>query len=436
MSGFRRLGRVGLSTVAVSVVLTGGLPTVARAALPPHDSVVSEVAASYTPHLQADSTISRPKAYALAQLGGTLYVGGDFRAVENAQRTESYPRDNIMGFDAATGDIATDFTPDFDGPVYAILGSGDSLYVGGPFSTVNGVSRPAIAKINARTGALDPTFRPPMISGGRVSEIRLVNGRLLVGGSFPKRLVALDPATGANTNYINTSISGKLPLSTSKTEVYRFAVNPAGTRLVGVGNFTSVDGQNRQRAFMLTLGGAQASLNPWYYPPLDKKCLSNSPTRQAYLDDVDFSPDGSYFVFASTGYVPTTTKEIGTALCDAAARFETDVLTPRQPTWINYTGGDTLHSVAVTDAAVYVQGHNRWLDNPYGKNSAGPGAVVRKGIGAIDPVTGKALAWNPPKPAAQGGQDFLVTAGGLWIGSDSINFNGDYHRGIAFAPLP
>ncbi len=61
---------------------------------------------------------------------------------------------------------------------------------------------------------------------------------------------------------------------------------------------------------------------------------------------------------------------------------------------------------------------------------------MRKGIGAIDPVTGKALAWNPPKPAAQGGQDFLVTSSGLWIGSDSPTFNGEYHRGIAFAPLP
>jgi hypothetical protein len=28
---------------------------------------------------------------------------------------------------------------------------------------------------------------------------------------------------------------------------------------------------------------------------------------------------------------------------------------------------------------VYVQGHNRWLDNPYGKDFAGPGAVERKG---------------------------------------------------------
>jgi hypothetical protein len=113
--------------------------------------------------------------------------------------------------------------------------------------------------------------------------------------------------------------------------------------------------------------------------------------KQAYIEDVDFSPDGSYFVFGSTGFVPATTTEIGTAICDAAVRFETNISNPASPTWINYTGGNTIHSVIATGAAVYVQGRFRWLDNPYGRDSAGPGAVDRVGIGAIDSITGKAL---------------------------------------------
>ena len=55
------------------------------------------------------------------------------------------------------------------------------------------------------------------------------------------------------------------------------------------------------------------------------------------------------------------------------------ISSPVRPTWINYTGGDTLHSVSATGAAVYVQGHQRWLNNKFGVNDAGPGAVVASG---------------------------------------------------------
>ncbi len=126
---------------------------------------------------------------------------------------------------------------------------------------------------------------------------------------------------------------------------------------------------------------------------------------------------------------------LGTDICDAAARFETNVQQPAKPTWINYTGGDTLHSVAVTGAAVYVQGHQRWLDNPEGRNSAGPGAVPREGIGAIDPKLGTALPWNPGKTRGVGGRDLLVTQAGLWVGSDGEWFNGERRARIAFCPL-
>ena len=158
--------------------------------------------------------------------------------------------------------------------------------------------------------------------------------------------------------------------------------------------------------------------------------------KVAYLTDVDFAPDGSWFAFTSTGFVPRETAEIGTHLCDAVARFETANISPALPTWINYTGGDTLRGLAITGAAVYVQGHNRWLDNPYGKDFAGPGAVERKGGGAVDPLSGKALDWNPVKPARVGGYSIPVTEAGVWFPSDGSSFSSRYHYGIAFTPLP
>ncbi len=150
---------------------------------------------------------------------------------------------------------------------------------------------------------------------------------------------------------------------------------------------------------------------------------------------MDFAPGSSWFAVAAFGYMYQTGQR-GFQLCDSVARFETNNLNPAQPTWINYTGGDSLKSVAATSAAVYVQGHSRWLDNPYGKDTKGPGAVDRLGGGAVDPVTGRALPWNPVMPQQAGGFQILPTAKGVWFATDGARFGGRYHRGIRFAALP
>jgi Domain of unknown function (DUF5122) beta-propeller len=419
-----RLAVVACLAVAVGM---GARPALGSIAQP---SVVSDNPANYTPNVIDDGVVNPTSVDALAQIGDTLYAGGAFHLVKNADQTVSYTRNNLMGFSATSGAMSA-FAPDFNGKVFALAVSGNSLYVGGYFTTVNGVSRRGLAKIDATTGTVDTAFNANL--NGDVQEIRMANGRLFVGGNFTKRLVALDPATGADTGYVNISIAGSVASNAGKTDIYRFAVNPAANRLVAIGNFTTVGGQARSRAFMLDLGTTAASLDSWYYQPLTKMCAANS--LPAYLRDVDFSPDGSYFVIDATGYIPTTTAGIGTDLCDAAARFETSIASPTTPTWINYSGGDTFHSISATGAAVYVQGHFRWLDNPFGNNSAGPGAVSRPGIGAIDPVTGKALSWNPGKSRGVGGKDLLATPAGLWVGSDGARFAGEYRDNLAFLPL-
>ncbi len=396
------------------------------------DTVVSENPVNYTPNVESDGTVGHPAIYALAQSGSTMYAGGALHLVQDARRTTSYLRHNLFSFSATDGSMTT-FAPSLDGEVWAIEAVGSSLYVGGYFQTVDGLARRGIVKMDAATGAVDTTFNASFTSGG-VQEIELVNGRLVVGGTFPQRLLALNPSTGADTGYVDIPITGKVASNAGRTNVYRFAVSPDGSRLVGIGNFTSVGGQARSRAFMLSLGAASATLNAWYYQPLTKMCRATK--LPAYLRGVDFSPDGKWFVIDSTGYVPATDAGIGTDLCDAAARFETGIATPSKPTWINYTGGDTLHSVAVTGSVVYVQGHQRWLDNPDGRDFAGPGATSRPGIGALDPVTGHTIGWNPTKTRGVGGKAFLVTPAGLWVGSDGTRFNGEYRKGIAFAPLP
>ena len=419
-----------LRTLLVALGLSlavAAVPTVASASIA-LGTVVSANPANFTPNVASGAV------YKFVQVGGTMYAGGAFGSVSTPAGVSpggTFARSNIVAFNAATGVISTTFAPAVNGEVWALASDGASLWIGGTFTSVNGTARRGVAKLNPATGAVDTAFNANLASG-KVTELALVNGRLLAGGTFPGKLRALNPATGANTGYLNLAISGSVASNAGAVSVYRFAVNPAGTRLVAVGNFTSVGGQTRYRAFMLTLG-ATASVNAWYYPPLQNLCAAAS--LPDYMRDVDFSPDGSWFAFVSTGYVPQA-GGVGRDLCDAAARFETAVTNPARPTWINYTGGDTLHSVAATDAAVYVQGHQRWLDNAQGRNAAGPGAVSRQGIGAINPATGLALSWNPGKERGVGGKDLYVTSAGLWVGSDTNRIGGETRRRIALMPVP
>jgi len=427
----KRVLRVAAAGVVLSAITLDGFAASSSASVL-HDTVVSDNPSDITPHLVADTTVARPHVDAFAQSSGTMYAGGVFNTVTDASRSQTYLRTNLVSFDAVTGAL-TSFAPAIDGRVHALAATSDALYVGGTFATVDGIPRRALVKIDSATGTVNTAFDAHLLSG-KVNDLQLVDNRLFVAGTAGKKLMALDPITGNNTGYVNLEIGGRLEGSNGGTSITKFSVNVQGTQLAAVGNFTTVAGRIRHRAFLADLGSTTATLDPWYYNALTRPCSATVAARQAYLTDVDFSPDGTYFVVVATGYIPRP-GDLGQTVCDAAARFDVDIATPDRPVWLNYTGGDTIYSVAVTGAAVYVQGHFDYLDNPDGTNTAGPGAVVRRGVGAINPVSGVALDWNPDAPAKIGGYGLYATPQGIWFGADSQRFGAEYHRGIAFTPL-
>jgi hypothetical protein len=436
-----------LSLIAVAVgILHISLPGVAT---PRQSRVVIENPVNYTPVLRGTTAIPRPHVDAMASLNGIIFAGGVFDRVQRPGSSSAQAVRNFVAFSAKTGGLKDQGSgykdPTFNGPIHAIAVLGDNVFVGGAFTTVNGISRRALVKIDAATGKVDTAFNAGF-SGGIVWDLKAWNGPsgkipvLVVAGSVGSKLMALNPRTGTNTGYFKLGIRDAIPGARGDVAVFRMAIH--GSKLVATGNFRTVQGKRRVRFFMAHLGGSGARINKWYYPGFAKACSSTDARRIAYLQGIDFAPDGSYFVVTATGQIPASKADIwpkGSAkyhtVCDAAARF--NLANDQKPAWINYTGGDSVWEVAATGTAVYVQGHFEWLDNPNGWASRdGGGAVRRQGIGAINPATGKALAWNPAKPAVIGGKVFLVTSQGMWVGSDSLTFAGEPHRGIAFVPLP
>ncbi len=270
--------------------------------------------------------------------------------------------------------------------------------------------------------------------------------RVYVGGGFTSirsrtvtssrgALAGLDPATGAVLAGVNVAFTGVYDPNNDgggTTNISRFDVSPDGSRLAAVGNFATVGGQPRVQLAVLDTGGDTTTVAPWATNRFDRAHNSCARVFDTFMRDIDFAPDGSYFVVSTTGAFAGGVAS-GT-MCDTVSRWET-ASTGNDPTWSNYTGGDTTYGVAVTGSAVYVGGHMRWQNNPFQGDQAGPGAVPRAGIAALDAVNGLPLSWNPGRTRGVGAQALFATSQGLWVGSDTTKIGGETHGRVALLPL-
>ena len=411
--------------VAAAAVTAGAAMPTADAAIQ-QNAVVSDNPVNWTPNV-LDGTVR-----AIAVVGTKVVVAGNFDQVEQAGSTTKIARHNIFSFDSGTGKIDTKFVPKVDGTVYALQpGTSGTVYVGGSFTNTNGVGLGGLTKLNVADGKAVTGFNA-RVGHGLVFDMIRRGSHVYIGGEFTTiagkahaPLARVDATTGKADPALNLSVTTPRQ---GALKIFKMAVNPADTRLIIDGTFTKVAGQRRYQIAMINTSGTP-KLTTWATERYATPCSSSFDT---YMRGIDFAPDGSYFVVVTTG-APHGTSQ----LCDSAARWETDKTGAGQnPTWVNWTGGDTLLSVSVTGKAVYVGGHQRWQDNPQGHDSAGPGAVSRPGIAALNPVGGKALSWNPTRTRGHGVETVIATSSGLYVGSDTDQLGHEYHGRIGMFPLP
>jgi hypothetical protein len=423
--------------VAAVLIAAGLFAPGAAQAEPDHGAVVSAVPTALTPNV-LDGTVGT-----IYDAGTKVLAGGSFTTVQDRDSDVNITRNYLVAFDKTTGQVDPGFAPAIGDEVLKILAgpTPGTAYIAGKFNTVNGVTRRKVALINVADGSLVTSFTPPAFNAA-ITDVVAAGGRLLVGGNFTTAgaanprlgLASLNATTGALDAYLTTSLTGnhnwngtgaKAPVG-----VENMAVSPDGTQLVVIGNFKNADGVLHDQVVKIDLGPDAATIANWNTDRYTPRCSSSF---DSYVRDVAYSPDGSYFVIVTTG-----ARYAGT-LCDTAARWESNAIgTAAQPTWIDYTGGDTLLSVAISEQAVYVGGHIRWVNNSLQADRAGAGAVPRASLAALDPISGMPLAWNPGRhPRGYGVDELYLTPEGLWIGHDQTHIgNFEYRRErIAFFPL-
>ena len=304
------------------------------------------------------------RVYAILRSGDTIYLGGNFQNVDGERRTR------LAAIDATTGDLKA-WSPGASAAVHALAASpdGSRIYAGGAFTRVDGSDHAGVAAIDAVTGRDDTSWDVAVT--GKVFSLSVLNDRLFVGGNFRAvdgqsrdDLVALDPAggivagwkVGTNGTVLDTKIRG--------------------SRLYVGGRFSSIGGRPQRNLAAVGVGtGGRTTFRPKTDRPVIDLAVADS--------GVFAAQGGPWGVVASYGLVKG------------------------KRNWARETRGDS-QAVAVAGGRVFVGGHFY--------RAAG---VQRDRIAAFSARSGKLnRRWAPRLDEGVWEITPDVAAGRLYIGGD------------------
>ncbi|MFF5074895.1 Ig-like domain-containing protein [Micromonospora olivasterospora] len=397
----------------------------AAQAVPGHSGLVSSTPRNDVPRI-TDGEITD-----IEVIGSRVFVAGSFTSIANVGETP-LAQPSLASYNIDTGRIDTSFRPTFDGSVEAVEASpdGSALYVAGSFNTVGGLTKRKVARLDPVTGAPSAAFTAQ--GNGRGTALAVSNTAVYVGGQFTKingvnrpALAALNPTTGAVDSGFNLPLSGGIGVGGMLT-VQQLKLTHDGSKLLVVHTGRQIAGQDRYGVGLVDT--ATKALLPWRTRLWEDNLSFVGGIQRVFAGDI--APDDSYFVVTSGsgGDRPP--------INDTAMAFPVAGGDHVEPIWVS-RHFDSVYSVAITEAAVYVGGHFSWQESPtsnvpwpgldnvgYGTGQGlsgyglGDQVVRRDHIGALDPATGTALEWNPGSSSYEGDKAMLATPRGLLVGGD------------------
>ncbi len=431
-----------IAWLAATALVALGLPAVfqgtatAAQPRPNHTTLVPTVPRTDT------ARITNGEIWDIEVVGSRVYVAGTFTSIANPGAA-AVARTSLAAYDINTGRVDTTFNPVFGGGgVIAVEASpdGTALYVAGTFNTVNGVTKRKVARISPTTGAPVTTFTAN--ADARATALAVSNTTVYVGGQFTmingvgrRALAAVNRSTGVLDTGFNQQLTGGLGPNGLLT-VQELVLSHDDAKLLVVHTGRQIGGQDRYGVGLINT--ATKALLPWRTRLWDDNLGFVGGIQRVYAGDI--SPDDSYFVVTSGsgGDRPP--------INDTAIAFSMNGGDNIQPLWVS-RHFDSVYSVAITERAVYVGGHFSWQESPtsnvpwpgldnvgYGTGQGlsgyglGDQVVRRDHLGALDPVTGTAVEWNPGSDSYEGVKALHATAQGLFVGGDGI-YQGGYNVG-------
>jgi hypothetical protein len=349
---------------------------------------------------------------AFTQSGNTMYVGGNFKTVEqDASGTGAVNQSYLAAFDVSTGNFISSFTPVFNEQIHSLatLPNGD-VVAGGEFTQVNGAPQAGVAVLNPTTGATDTSVRIALTSS--VSGVLRVNG-LTVGGGYLYMAGQFTNVSGGpklpsmrSRGLARVSVTDGTPDKTWKPNLNGTAtsvsLSPDGSRAYAVGYFTAMgSGAKAPKAIALSTASGAAQ-TPW------TPTWSNS--KNNYQHAVD--------AVGSKVWVGGSEHSL----------FQYDASTMAQTTGdIMKTHGDVQH-IADSNGVVYAGCHcgddidygNAYTWSTLNSSWTTPSSIHF--VGAWSATTGARIPNFTPDLTSRSGEGVWAIAGDstnvLWVGGD------------------
>jgi len=353
---------------------------------------------------------------AIARTDEAIFIGGSFTSVKSGN-TVYNSLQNLASMDRNGGALLTSWKPVLNGPVSALAVEGNTLYVGGRFSTIDdgsrfyiggnftdvgGALRDYLAAFDSSSGALISSFDVGL--DGLVNTILLsYDGSILyVGGSFSaiggqlrNNLAALNTATGIALAW-NPNVNGP---------VHDLKFSPSGELIYVAGAFTQIGGETRNNIGAVNVESGDETA--W------------DPSADGTIYSMELSGDT---VYIGGDFLRLNTNGQNVARSRLAA-INTLSNVDNAITWAP-AADDTVREMALYGTTLYIAGDFLNL-NDTGLNRP------RGGIAALDTTANafNVLSWNPDADGAVNA--ITLTEDAVFVGGDFANVGGEAHGRLA-----